>query len=152
MCVDPSGEEAQLTEHYEPLTNALINSQRRVLALPNVEPHQPRAAKLGLRTGWARRYFRPEPKQWGLRGDPWLWLELQATLELVKDPQSVERFEELLWAIIKELTGEDFQVFDDVMVAVERYPHLGMSGGSVCPPTWRDDLVPLLVDRYADVR
>jgi hypothetical protein len=46
------------------------------------------------------------------------------------------------------LTGVDVMTTADTSVQVLRYPTAGMSGGFVSPPTWRDRIIPMLVDRF----
>jgi len=85
-----------------------------------------------------------------LRGDPWLWQELRDTLALAQDPGSKDGLRLLLSLAVEELIGADVRNTDDLQIEVSRYPLNGMSGGFVALETWREDLLPLLVDRYTE--
>jgi hypothetical protein len=91
--------------------------------------------------------FDPEPAAWGLRGDPWLWRELREHLAQTDIPPSVAEVARLLHAAFRELAGTSLA--DDPASAVyrERYAHGGMSSGMISLVTWRDKLIPLLIER-----
>lgn len=134
---------------YDPIHPDFVASQRAFVDRPEVT-----AALLStpLRTvgGWARPLFRERPKQWGMRGDPWLWRELRDTLALAIDPGEVDAFEDMVMAALAELVGSDLATTDERSIHVKRYPLYGMSGGSIAVEKWLRDLVPLLVSRYAE--
>lgn len=89
-----------------------------------------------------------EPKQWGLRGDPFLWDELREHFLTNELPESSEDFCDQVGATIKKVIGSDLK--DDQHVFVERYAAGGMSSGYVCPEWWRETGFPLLAERFAD--
>jgi hypothetical protein len=99
------------------------------------------------RSTWADTCFEEQPLQWGLRGDPYLWRELCDALASHPEPSSRSEFEVLLTREWTRLTGVDVATTTDEAVRIERYPTSGMSGGFVSPPTWRERLIPMLVER-----
>jgi hypothetical protein len=96
---------------------------------------------------WAHALFEQGPHQWGLRGDPYLWVELREMLAAHPKPRSSSELEGLLVSGWNHLTGVDVATTTDEAVRVERYPTSGMSGGFVHPVTWRERLIPMLVER-----
>lgn len=94
--------------------------------------------------------FQDEPRQWGLRGDPYLWQEMQATLGSYAYPSTEEELTALLEETYQHLTGMPLSNRDPVFV--ERYNHGGMSSGSVSPPFWIETAIPLLRARYRNTR
>ena len=90
--------------------------------------------------------FDPEPRTWGLRGDPYLWQALRAHLSDTAMPASAGEAVRLLHAAFAELTDTDL---DNPAASVfrEQYAHGGMSGGGISLDTWRQQLIPLLAER-----
>ena len=89
--------------------------------------------------------FIKHPKQWGLRGDPLLWAELEAYFQVNELPKSVADFKSRLKILIQQLTSCDLDSNDSVHVP--RYDTGGMSSGHVSPEFWRDIAIPLLCKR-----
>jgi hypothetical protein len=94
--------------------------------------------------------FQDEPRQWGLRGDPYLWAEMKAALAEVAYPDTEEALHILLEQTYEELTGESIQQPNPVFV--ERYSHGGMSSGHVSPQFWIDKGFPMLRERYRQTK
>jgi len=92
------------------------------------------------------KLFENEPANWGLRGDPFLWEEMKAKLDLITMPATRTDLEHILHTTIIELTERSWDNRDPIFVA--RYDHGGMSSGMVCPEFWRDTVIPLVVSRY----
>ena len=90
--------------------------------------------------------FDKHPEQWGLRGDPSLWAELQTHFNSNEMPSSVSEFRAQLETIIQQLTGCDLD--SDDAVFVPRYDAGGMSSGHVSPEFWREFAIPLLCERF----
>lgn len=90
--------------------------------------------------------FAREPINWGLRGDPPLWREMQARFCTTDLPASREALVAELERAFVELTAHSVQAADFFKVA--RFDHGGMSSGMVDPGFWRDTAFPLLVSRY----
>jgi hypothetical protein len=96
--------------------------------------------------------FDPEPRQWGLRGDPYLWRHLRETLGDQDLPPSAEQVESLLYRTFHDLVEVDLAEVDLVadprkMVHRRQYAHGGMSSGFIALAVWRDRLIPLLTER-----
>jgi hypothetical protein len=90
--------------------------------------------------------FDPEPRRWGLRGDPHLWEAMRERLAGTDLPETAEEAAGLLRAAFAELAGVDLA---DPAPSVyrEQYAHGGMSSGMICLDTWRQKLMPMLVER-----
>jgi hypothetical protein len=86
------------------------------------------------------------PKQWNLRGDPYLWQELIQRFEGVPCPDTVEGVRVLLEEAFRELTGVPLSHPETVYV--QRLAHGGMSSGCILPEFWRETVVPLLLGRF----
>jgi hypothetical protein len=95
--------------------------------------------------------FEPEPEQWGLRGDPYLWRALRDHLSATDIPTSGDAVVTLLHRAFSELAGVDLASASDERVYLEQYAHGGMSSGQICLPVWRDRLVPLLTKRAREL-
>jgi hypothetical protein len=92
------------------------------------------------------RLFQEEPLRWGLRGDPYLWQDMHATLAGHAYPHTEAQLTALLEQTYQQLTGAPLSNHDPVFV--ERYSHGGMSSGYVSPPFWAETAIPLLLARY----
>lgn len=117
----------------------LRNLATRATCIP-LEPHWTVLADL----------FELAPKQWGLRGDLFLWMELRQVLchcELASTAglQLGSRVEDRLTAAIATLTGTELGARRDVYV--RRYARGGMSSGMVALGHWQNVLIPLLIRR-----
>lgn len=93
--------------------------------------------------------FQDKPWQWGLRGDPYLWEEMQSHFAHTPLPDQAEQLEQLLAQAFETLTGQPIAA--EKFIAVERFPRSGMSGGMVSPEFWRETAVPLLLKRFAEI-
>ena len=91
--------------------------------------------------------FVDEPPQWGLRGDPLLWREMQERLTSVDLPDTPEQLCGIIEAVFQELTGHP--ISHRRPLHVERYRHQGMSSGMIDPEFWRARAIPLLHQRFA---
>ncbi|WP_030643899.1 hypothetical protein [Streptomyces flaveus] len=91
--------------------------------------------------------FDPEPEQWGLRGDPYVWQALRDHLSGTEIPASVDEVISLLRMAFSEVVGVDIVTERESQVYREQYAHGGMSSGFVALHVWRDRLMPMLVDR-----
>jgi hypothetical protein len=91
--------------------------------------------------------FDPEPRSWGLRGDPYVWQALREHLSGTDMPASADEVVSLLHEAFSELVGIDLAADPSPSVYCERYAHGGMSSGMVHLDTWRQQLIPLLTER-----
>ncbi|HEY0601812.1 MAG TPA: hypothetical protein VGD58_02820 [Herpetosiphonaceae bacterium] len=92
--------------------------------------------------------FETGPRQWGLRGDPHLWREMQSRLAECDYPATEAALMSLLEQIYHELVG--VPVTSPEPIFVERFSHGGMSSGYVSPKFWIETGFPLLCSRYRD--
>lgn len=94
------------------------------------------------------KYFEPEPLQWGLRGDPYLWRDMKQKTATTNIPTTGHEFEKLLYKLFKELTGQEPE--HGKFIHVEKYRDIGMSSGVVCSDYWLDKGFSLLIQRYIE--
>lgn len=88
--------------------------------------------------------FDPRPEQWGLRGDPYLWEEMERCYDLPAHA-SLSQIQAHLTALFSALTASSME--SDAPIEVERYAHGGMSSGMVSPHFWRNVAQPLLLQQ-----
>jgi hypothetical protein len=91
--------------------------------------------------------FKPEPAQWGLRGDPYLWEEMASVLSDVPLPPTEAQLSALLEETFSRLVGSSLDTSAS-SVFVERYSRGGMSSGHVSLGFWQETGFPLLRSRY----
>jgi hypothetical protein len=91
--------------------------------------------------------FDPEPQVWGLRGDPHLWRALGEHLSGTDLPSSADEVGSLLHAAFAEIAGIDLASDPASSAYLEQYAHGGMSSGMISLDTWRQQLMPLLIER-----
>lgn len=90
--------------------------------------------------------FEQGPGQWGLRGDPYLWQEMQERLMDIEVPQTAEELKTLLEDTYEEVTG--YSISHEQIFVIERFKHGGMSSGGISPSFWINRGIPLLVERH----
>ncbi len=95
--------------------------------------------------------FDPEPEQWGLRGDPYLWREMKTLFSGVPLPQTAAEFRAAILNAFKDLVGVRIE---DGMTGcfVERYAKGGMSSGTVSVKFWSNEALSILGLRYANAQ
>jgi len=98
---------------------------------------------------WSKQIFAHSPQQWGLRGDPYLWEEMKASLVAVDLPADSREFNRLLADQFEKLVGLPLSHSGDVYV--ERYAFGGMSSGHVCVRFWREEVIPMLCKRFEEL-
>ena len=97
--------------------------------------------------------FDPEPLQWGLRGDPFVWRTLREQLSGTYLPPSAGEVESMLYAAFNRLVAVDLatELEPSVYRAEFSYDGGGASSGYVSMEIWRVVLLPLLVERALDM-
>ncbi|MDN5785491.1 hypothetical protein [Pseudorhodobacter sp.] len=85
--------------------------------------------------------------QYGLRGDPGLWDELEARFAATPMPDSFAALWHLLEEGYQDAVGQPLIQPD--FVHVERFNRGGMSQGAVSPEAWAERLFPLISNRFA---
>jgi hypothetical protein len=100
--------------------------------------------------------FTPEPFQWGLRGDPFLWRAMARALRSRPFPDTDSQLDALIEAEFERLTGsplpEENSASDSDSIYVKRYAQGGMSSGHISPHFWRLTALPLLRSRFLVAR
>ncbi|MGB3120419.1 MAG: hypothetical protein WBE58_16480 [Verrucomicrobiales bacterium] len=91
--------------------------------------------------------FHPEPPQWGLRGDPFLWLEMAETFRGVPLPDSSRQLAGEIEHRFEALTGQSINSSESLWL--KRHSHGGMSSGGISLEFWRETAIPLLLSRFA---
>ena len=89
--------------------------------------------------------FRERPEHWGLRGDPYLWDDLEETIKEIQLPYGEECFLGKLYLAIEEITGQRLEEGEDIDVDI--HDHGGISSEKVCCAFWSNIAIPLLVER-----
>jgi hypothetical protein len=79
--------------------------------------------------------FLPDPEQWGLRGDPWVWAAMRDQLRDQPMPSTADQVGAILAKCFQELVGVDATQpslpEDQQQVYREQFAHGGMSSGGV---------------------
>lgn|GEM_PF-1460529 len=89
--------------------------------------------------------FNVRSGQWELRGDPFLWDELEEVAQSLVLPKSKQDLSDLLHALINNLIGQ--RLSPGLHVQIPRYKHGGMSSGVVSADFWIGEAIPLLLGR-----
>lgn len=89
--------------------------------------------------------FRERPKQWGFRGDPHLWDDLEQVFREVQLPCEEECFLSKLHLAIEEIAGQRLEEGEDI--DVEMFDCGGLSSGKVSYNFWTNRAIPLLIER-----
>lgn len=96
--------------------------------------------------------FKPEPDQWGLRGDPFLWRAMARALSGRPFPETEEQLDSLIEAEFERLTGSSLpgekSISESDSIYVKRYAGGGMSSGHISPHFWRVTALPLFRARF----
>lgn len=90
--------------------------------------------------------FDPMPRQWGLRGDLFMWLEMRQVLAHVPLPADPGDLFSTLRGAYAVIAGQPPGPED---VPVARFARGGISSGLVCGTQWNERLFPLLLQRAA---
>jgi len=91
--------------------------------------------------------FHDRPAQYGLRGDPHLWAELEEAFADISTPDSESALHEILLQTIQLSIGQELQAGKNFFI--QKYSKGGMSSGKVCSDFWLEKGIPLLIGRYA---
>lgn len=89
--------------------------------------------------------FNERPKRWGLRGEPFLWSDLENVFSELLMPCTEDEFIFKMEEYFFKLTGHKLDENNNFYM--EKYSKGGMSSGYICPRVWREKLIPLLVKR-----
>ncbi|MGP5659413.1 hypothetical protein [Corynebacterium falsenii] len=104
--------------------------------------------------------FDERPVQWGLRGDPYMWMDLRERFSTTPLPDSSDDFEKLVKetfyatiadeAIIRRLDTWDAKEEDSCWI--RRFSHGGLSSGQISLDFWERKAFPMLVERFKQHR
>ena len=90
--------------------------------------------------------FEEEPKQWGLRGDPYLWQEMKEECAGKKFPYFEDAIVEYVSIKFQEVSGVPLTY--DARPYVEKFAHGGMSSGHLCGVFWMGRGIAKLIENY----
>ena len=88
--------------------------------------------------------FDPAPKQWGLRGDLFLWMEMRQALCHVSIPENPSDLADIIRSAFHALTGRSVEKKEDSNAC--RFAKRGGDGG-IDSLFWIDELIPMLEQR-----
>ena len=94
--------------------------------------------------------FEKKPKQWGLRGDPYLWEEMKEAFKGESLDISPRDLAGMICQYYEKAVGEPLKYY--TMVYVERFSHGGMSSGSVSGEFWICQGIPTLIDNFKNIK
>lgn len=86
-----------------------------------------------------------EKEGWGLRGDPWLWMELRKSTSRMPLPDTAKELTAILRNLVLARTNSKMLDADSVYIA--RFSRGGMSGGHISLRFWEQDGIPAIVER-----
>jgi hypothetical protein len=92
--------------------------------------------------------FRDPPSQWGWRGDPYLWEEMRQVFQPMPLPSSADTLEAMLKSAFFVLTSHPISTDPEEMPVIDRFKSGGMTSGGVYPPFWREEAIPLIIERF----
>ena len=97
--------------------------------------------------------FNPEPKSWGLRGDPLVWRSMKGVLRGTKLPETDEEANQLFHSTLETVARVDLSdPYQELKVEREEFAHEGMSSGMIDLEYWKAILLPMLVARVRAAR
>lgn len=91
-------------------------------------------------------------RQWGMRGDPHVWEALRDLLADAPTPCQTGAVRHAFTDGIHRLTGIDVDREERHQVYLDGFDHGGMSGGVLDVDWWRQEGIPLLVQRAVERR
>lgn len=94
--------------------------------------------------------FENRPDQWGLRGDPYLWDEMQGVFAGESYDISERDLANDICEYYEKAVGEPLKYGD--IVYVERFAHGGMSSGSVSGEFWICRGIPMLIENFRKIK
>ncbi|WP_156945968.1 hypothetical protein [Roseicyclus elongatus] len=97
-----------------------------------------------------KELFIPRLDQWGYRGDPYLWDDIQRELQDKPLPGSVDELADVLVHVFRRLVGVDLALLERKYL--EEYSYGGISSGMVSGQFWRERGFPILLDRFRSLR
>ena len=94
--------------------------------------------------------FVNKPEQWGLRGDPYLWVEMQGIFAGESLDISERDLANEICEYYEKAVGVPLQYGSNKYV--ERFAHGGMSSGSVSGEFWICRGIPILIENFRKIK
>lgn len=94
--------------------------------------------------------FYPEPEQWGLRGDSFLWKDIKKEFDTIELPCTKTYFTKVFEEKFEKLTNQRFRTRKYVEIYVKEYDNGGMINGQVSLKFWKKVGLPLLLERLEE--
>lgn len=94
--------------------------------------------------------FDDEPKQWGLRGDPYLWNDMREAFSKIAFPISNDDFTKQFKLLYIKFTG--VSLTSDCRIFITQYSHGGLSSGQISSDFWNNQGLPMLLDRLKNIQ
>jgi hypothetical protein len=92
-----------------------------------------------------------EPRQWGLRGDPFLWDEMRIKSKDKILLETEEMMQDYFYKLFYEITGIEITLNRNISLE-KYYVGFGMSGGVVCSKFWIKNGIPFILERYKKIK
>lgn len=120
--------------------------------LPQLLALEKRKSCIPLEHSWATigDLLTPDHSGWGLRGDPWLWMEMRKSLSRVPLPDTLKELTALLRNVVLARTNSS--MLDDDAVYIPRFCRGGMSSGHISLRFWEQKAIPSIVERAGWLR
>ena len=94
--------------------------------------------------------FRERPEQWGLRGDPYFWDDLQTVFAFEDVSMTEEALSDKVHMFFKRKAQEELT--ENSTCYVEDYAHGGMSSGYLSGEWILNRCIPMLQERLRDMQ
>lgn len=124
-------------------SDAVIDAQRLLKDYFNITEYDD-ANVVDLMKPWVSEIFSVR-SGWSLRGDPFLWADLEKYFSNYTLPYSEEQFVTEFRSAFKIFTGKSLD--SNEYIRIDRYCHGGMSSGTVDPHVWKEAMLPILLKR-----
>lgn len=95
------------------------------------------------------RIFRERPRRWGLRGDPFLWDDLERHFSYIYESLTEDEFLVLFYNAFHMFTGTNLE--SNKHIHILKYNYGGMSSGRICPEFWIYTALPMLTERLNQI-
>lgn len=95
------------------------------------------------------KIFEESPERWGLRGDPYLWDDLEKCFINIFIPYSEDDFRKEMYYNFQKLTGFKIDLKENMYIP--KYIHGGMSSGMISSDFWLNTALPLLIRRLNEL-
>ncbi|ARK10097.1 putative molybdenum carrier protein [Fibrella sp. ES10-3-2-2] len=148
--VNPAADEVRdwLNEHHIKILN-VVGNRGSALSTEQITQYRRLLYDVLMTHQRLAILFQERPTQWGLRGDPFLWDELEQVSRTLVLPKTTQELRNLLLLLISNLIGEE--LIHGKLVPVARYSFGGMSSGMVYADFWLERAIPLLQERLMKV-